>query len=73
MCEEDPTEWSKEEILEHIRTSRLFSSFKLNRISGLVTDLLNQIRARDQSSFGVELTGQSTPNVQVTDQNTPST
>jgi hypothetical protein len=38
LCEEDPTEWSKEETLEHVRTIGPFASFKLNRISGIMAD-----------------------------------
>jgi hypothetical protein len=73
LCEEDPTEWSKEEIQEHIKASGLFSSFKLNRISGLIADPLNEVQATDQSGFGIDLTGQGTPEPQVTDRNTPGT
>ena len=32
LCEEDQTEWTKEEVLDHINTNRFFASFKLNRI-----------------------------------------
>jgi hypothetical protein len=34
-------EWSREDILEHIKGSRLFTSFKLNKLSGIVNDLFN--------------------------------
>jgi hypothetical protein len=34
-------EWTKEQILDHIKTSELFTSFKLNRISSLINDLFN--------------------------------
>jgi len=34
-------EWTKEQILDYIKTSKLFTSFKLNRISGLIDDLFN--------------------------------
>ena len=42
LCEEDPTEWTKEEIQEQIKATRPFTSFKLNRISGLITNPLNE-------------------------------
>jgi hypothetical protein len=63
------TDGSEEEILDHIRAKGLFSSFKLNRLSGLVTDPLNQIPARDWRSLKVRRIGppKSTPNVQATD------
>ena len=32
LCEEDQTEWTKEEILNYINTNGFFASFKLNRI-----------------------------------------
>ena len=42
LCEEDQTEWTIEEILDQVKTtSRLFASAKLNRIAGLVPDILN--------------------------------
>jgi hypothetical protein len=53
-------EWSREDILEHIKGSGLFASFKLNRLSGIVDDLFNRIQ--DQSSSKVKLTNQSIPN-----------
>jgi len=34
-------EWTKEEILDHIKTGRLFASFKLNRISSFIDNLFN--------------------------------
>ena len=34
-------EWTKEQILDYIRTSKLFALFKLNRISGLIDDPFN--------------------------------
>jgi len=55
-------EWTKEKILDYIKTSRLFTSFKLNRISGLIANLFNQIHPIDLSGFRINLTGQSTPN-----------
>jgi hypothetical protein len=77
LYEKDQTEWTKEEILDHIRESGPFTSFKLNRISGIVAEVLDQIQ--DRSGFRIELIGQSTPeiqpldqpNVQVIDPNTP--
>ena len=64
LCEEDQREWTKEEILDQVKaTSKLFASFKLNRIAGLVPDILNQIRPIDLSSLRINLTAQSTPNL----------
>ena len=54
LREEDPVEWSREDILEHIKGSGLFASFKLNRLSGIVDDPFDRIR--DRSSSRVELT-----------------
>ena len=34
-------EQTKEEILDYIKTNKLFASFKLNRISSLIADLFN--------------------------------
>jgi hypothetical protein len=68
VYEEDPVEWSEEEILEHIRAKGPFRSYKLNRISGVIANSLNhQIRDMDWSSFEAQLIGQSTLNVQATD------
>jgi hypothetical protein len=64
-------EWTKEQILDYIKTNNLFASFKLNKISSLIADLFNQIRPIDLSGFQINLTGQSIPNTQVTDHNTP--
>ena len=36
LCEEDQTEWTKEETLDYINTNRFFAAFNLNRISGLI-------------------------------------
>ena len=36
LCEEDQTEWTKEETLDHINTNRFFAAFNLNRISSLI-------------------------------------
>ena len=69
LCKEDLTEQTKEEIQEQIRATRPFTSFKLNRISGLVANPLNKIQAIGQSGFRINLTGQSTPKPQVTDRN----
>ena len=41
LREEDQTEWTKEQILDHIKTNGLFASFKLNRISSLIPNILN--------------------------------
>jgi len=71
LYKKDQTEWTKEQILDYIRTNRLFAYFKLNRISGLIPDLFNQIRPIDLRGFGINLIGQSTPSTQVTDRNTP--
>ena len=32
LCEEDQTEWTKEEVLDHINTNGFFASYKLNWI-----------------------------------------
>src|SRR6266702_6743106 len=32
LCEEDQTEWTKEEVLDHINTNGFFASYKLNEI-----------------------------------------
>jgi hypothetical protein len=50
-------EWTKEETLDYINTSRFFTSFKLNRISGLIADLFSQIHFIDQTDFGIDFTG----------------
>jgi hypothetical protein len=44
-------EWTKEQILDYIKTSNLFAFFKLNRISGLIANLFNQICPTDLSGF----------------------
>ena len=36
LRKEDQTEWTKEEILDHINTNGFFAAFNLNRISGLI-------------------------------------
>jgi hypothetical protein len=53
-------EWSREDILEHIKGSGLFASFKLNRLSNIIDDPFDRIR--DQSNSRVELINQSMPN-----------
>ena len=63
-------EWTKEEILDHIKFNGLFASFKLNKISSLIPDPFNQIRPIDLSGFKINLTGQSTPSTQIMDRNT---
>ena len=59
-------EWSREDILDHIKGSGLFASFKLNRLFNIIDDPFNRIR--DRSNSRVELIGQSTPDIQATDQ-----
>jgi hypothetical protein len=64
LCEEDPVEWSKEEILEQIRAKGPFKSYKLNRISGVIDNSLNhQIREMDWTGLVI-----TDSNVQVIDQ-----
>ena len=46
-------EWTKEQILDYIKTNGLFASFKLNRISSLIANLFNQIRPIDLSGFRI--------------------
>ena len=42
LCEKDQIEWTKEKILDHIKTTGgLFASSKLNRIASLILDLFN--------------------------------
>ena len=36
LRKEDQTEWTKEEILDHINTNGFFAAFNLNRISSLM-------------------------------------
>ena len=64
-------EQTKEEILDHIKTGKLFTSFKLNRIFNLIADLFNQIYFTDLSGFRINLTSQNISNTQVIDHNTP--
>jgi hypothetical protein len=39
LHEEDQAQWSKEDILEHIKTNGPFNSYKLNKESGITIDL----------------------------------
>jgi len=71
LCEEDPTEWTKEQILDHIEFDGSFTSFKFNRIASLIPDLFNQICPTDLSGFRTDLTGQNTLYSQAMDHNTP--
>ena len=50
-------EWTKEQILDYIRTSGLFTLFKLNRISSLIDNPFNQICFIDLSGFRINLMG----------------
>ena len=36
LYKEDQTEWTKEEVLDHINTNGFFAAFNLNRISSLI-------------------------------------
>ena len=60
---EDQMEWTKEEILDQVNTiNKLFAFSKLNKIAGLIPNILNQICPTDLSGFRTDLTGQNTPN-----------
>ena len=51
-------EWTKEEILDQVKvTNKLFASPKLNSITGLISNLLNQTCPINLSNFGINLTG----------------
>jgi len=51
-------EWTKEEILDQVKaTNKLFTSPKLNSITSLIPNLLNQIRPINLSNFRINLTG----------------
>ena len=51
-------EQTKEEILDEIKAiNKLFTSFKLNKITSLIPNLLNQIYFIDLSGFRINLTG----------------
>ena len=50
-------EQPKEEILDYIKTNRLFIFFKLNKIFSLIADLFNQIYLVDLSGFKIDFTG----------------
>ena len=52
----------KEKILNQVNTkNKLFASSKFNKIAGFIPNILNQICPTDLSTFGIDLTGQSTP------------
>ena len=49
-------EWTKEEILDQVDTkNKLFASPKLNKIAGLIPNILNQIRPINLSNFRTNL------------------
>ena len=48
-------EWTKEQILDYIKTNNLFISFKLNRISSLIANLFNQIYSTNLSGIRINL------------------
>ena len=51
-------EWTKEKILDQANTkNKLFASSKLNKIAGLIPNILNQIRPIDLSGFRTNPTG----------------
>ena len=65
-------EWTKEEILNQVNTTnKLFTSPKLNKITSLIPNILNQIRPIDLSGFRTNLTGQNIPYSQAMDHNAP--
>ena len=41
LYKEDLIKWTKKQILDYIKFNGLFTSFKFNRISGLLPDLFN--------------------------------
>ena len=42
LCEKDPTEWTKEQILDQVQeTNKFFASSKLNKITSFVPNILN--------------------------------
>ena len=49
-------EWIKEQILNYIKFSDLFTSFKLNRIFSFISNLFNQICFADLSGFRINFT-----------------
>ncbi len=59
LTEENLTEWTREQILDYIKNNRPFSSYKLNRIAGLIDDPFNLTRS----------IGQNTPDPRAIDQN----
>ena len=51
-------EQTKEEILDQVKsTNKLFTSSKLNKIAGLIPNILNQIYSIDLSAFKINFTG----------------
>ncbi len=51
-------EWTKEEILNQANAkNKLFTSPKLNKIAGLIPDILNQICPIDLNGFRTDPTG----------------
>ena len=49
-------EQTKEEILDYIKTSKLFTSFKFNKIFSFIANLFNQIYFINFSGFRINLT-----------------
>ena len=50
-------EWTKEEILDQVNIkNKFFTSPKLNKITGLIPNILNQIHPIDLSGFRTNLT-----------------
>ena len=55
-------EQTKEEILDQVKAiNKLFAFPKLNGITSLIPNLLNQTRPINLSDFGINLTGESIP------------
>ena len=51
-------EWTEEEILNQVNTkNKLFIFFKLNKITSLIPNILNQICFIDLSGFRTDFTG----------------
>ena len=48
---------TKKQILNYIKISNLFASFKINKISSLISDLFNQIYFTDLSGFRINFMG----------------
>ena len=58
IYKEDQIEWTKEEILDQANAkNKLFTSLKLNKITSLIFDILNQIYPIDLSGFRTDPTG----------------